>query len=91
MKASPAQVSFNSGELSRALDSRTDYSKFSSGCSIMENFIPTVQGPARRRGGTRFIAETLDSFKRSWLQRFEYSVDQAYILEFGDHYIIFYT
>jgi len=90
-KSSPAQVSFNSGELSRSLDARTDYSKYPSGCSIMENFIPTVQGPARRRGGTRFIKETKDSSKRSWLQRFEYSVDQAYILEFGDLYIRFYT
>lgn len=91
MKSSPAIVSFNSGELSRSLDARTDYSKYPSGCSIMENFIPTVQGPARRRGGTRFIAEVLNSANRIWLQRFEYSVDQAYILEIGDRYIRFYT
>lgn len=90
-KASPAQVSFNSGELSRALDARTDYAKYSSGCSIMENFIPTVQGPARRRGGTRFISEVKDSANKCWLQRFEFSVDQAYILEFGPLYIRFYT
>lgn len=90
-KASPAQVSFNSGELSRALDARTDYAKYASGCSIMENFLPTVQGPAKRRGGTRFIAEAKDSTKKTYLQRFEYSVDQAYVLEIGDQYIRFYT
>lgn len=90
-KAAPAQVSFNSGELSRSLDARTDYAKYPSGCSISENFIPTVQGPARRRGGTRFVAEVKNSAKRSYLQRFEYSVDQAYILEIGDLYIRFYT
>jgi hypothetical protein len=90
-KASPAQVSFNSGELSHSLDARVDYAKYASGCSIMENFIPTVQGPAKRRGGTRFIAEVKHSGNRTWLQRFEYSVDQAYILEFGEGYIRFYT
>lgn len=90
-KASPAIVSFNSGELSRSLDARTDYSKYPSGCSIMENFIPTVQGPARRRGGTRFISEVKFSSVKTWLVRFEYSVDQAYILEFGDAYVRFYT
>lgn len=90
-KASPAQVSFNSGELSRALDARTDYAKYSSGCSVLENFLPTVQGPAKRRGGTRFVAETKDSSARSWLVRFEYAVEQAYILEFGDQYVRFYT
>lgn len=90
-KASPSQVSFNSGELSRALDARVDYAKYASGCSIMENFLPTVQGPAKRRGGTRFISEVKDSTKKTYLQRFEYSVDQAYILEIGDQYIRFYT
>jgi hypothetical protein len=91
MKASPAQISFNSGELSRSLDARSDYSKYSSGCSILENFIPTVQGPARRRGGTRFIKPTKDQNQKSYLQPFEYSVDQAYILEIGHLYIRFYT
>jgi hypothetical protein len=90
-RAAPAQVAFNSGELSRSLDARTDYTKYPSGCSVMRNFIPTVQGPAKRRGGTRFIAAVKDNSKRVYLQRFEYSVDQAYILEFGDTYIRFYT
>lgn len=90
-KASPAQVAFNSGELSRALDARTDYAKYPSGCSVLENFIPTVQGPAKRRGGTRFIAGAKFHSSRCYLQRFEYSVDQAYVLEFGEFYIRFYT
>jgi hypothetical protein len=57
----------------------------------MVNFLPMVQGPARRRSGTRFVEEVKDSTDRTWLLRFEFSETQAYILEFGDQYIRFYT
>lgn len=90
-KASPILTSFNAGELSPYLDGRVDLNKYSSGCSKLENFIPTVQGPARRRSGTRFVEEVKDSANRTWLVRFEFSETQAYILEFGDQYIRFYT
>jgi hypothetical protein len=90
-KASPIQYSFNTGELSPTLEGRTDLNKYSSGCRTLENFIPMVQGPARRRSGTYFVEEIKNSANRSWLLRFEFSESQAYILEFGDQYIRFYT
>jgi hypothetical protein len=90
-KASPIQYSFNTGELSPTLEGRTDLNKYSSGCRTLENFIPMVQGPARRRSGTYFVEEIKNSSNRSWLLRFEFSESQAYILEFGDQYIRFYT
>jgi len=90
-KASPIQYSFNTGELSPTLEGRTDLNKYSSGCRTLENFIPMVQGPARRRSGTYFVEEVKNSANRSWLLRFEFSESQAYILEFGDQYIRFYT
>ena len=90
-KASPIQYSFNTGELSPTLEGRTDLNKYSSGCRTLENFIPMVQGPARRRSGTYFVEEIKNSANRSWLLRFEFSENQAYILEFGDQYIRFYT
>jgi hypothetical protein len=90
-KASPIQSSFNAGELSAALEGRTDLSKYSSGCKRLENFIPMIQGPARRRSGTRFVEEVKTSANRTWLLRFEFSETQAYILEFGNQYIRFYT
>lgn len=90
-KASPIIGNFNAGELSPMLDGRTDFNKYASGSSILENFVPTVQGPIVRRGGTRFVHEVKDSSKKVFLQLFEFSVDQAYILEFGNLYVRFYT
>jgi hypothetical protein len=89
-KASPIQTSFNSGELSPSMDGRVDLGKYASGCKRLQNFIPMVQGPARRRSGTRFVNEVKNSAARTWLIRFEFSETQAYILEFGNQYIRFY-
>src|SRR4051812_44341871 len=90
-RASPALTSFNAGELSPRLEGRVDTEKYQAGSKVCENFIPLIQGPATRRGGTRFIQETKTSAERSWLVRFEFSTAQAYILEFGNGYIRFYT
>ena len=90
-KASPIRSSFNAGELSPLLDGRVDVAKYANGCRTLENFIPTVQGPAVRRAGTRFVAEVKASANRTWLARFEFSNTQAYVLEFGDQYLRFYT
>lgn len=90
-KASPIQTSFNAGEFAPELDGRVDIGKYANACTRMENFIPLVQGPARRRGGTKFVAEVKDSADRTWLSRFEFNTEQAYILEFGDQYVRFFT
>jgi len=90
-KASPIQANFNAGEFSPTIDGRIDFPKYQNGCKRLENFIPLVQGPARRRSGTRFINEVKDSGDRTWLVRFEFAETDAYILEFGDQYIRFYT
>lgn len=90
-KAAPIQSSFNAGELSPILEGRVDLQKYSSGCKKLQNFIPLVQGPARRRSGTYFVEEVKDSADRTWLIPFEFSETQAYVLEFGDRYIRFYT
>jgi hypothetical protein len=90
-KASPALGNFNAGEFSPMLDGRTDFAKYTSACSIIENMVPTVQGPLVRRGGTRFVHEVKDSSARVLTIPFEFSVDQAYILEFGDLYCRFFT
>lgn len=93
MKASPSLSAFNAGELSPLLEGRSDgnfANTYRNGCRILENAIPTVQGPAIRRGGTMFISELKDSSKRAWLIRFVFSASQAFVLEFGDQYIRFY-
>lgn len=90
-KASPLRSSFNAGELSPLMSGRPDVQKYGNGCAVMENFIPTVQGPAVRRAGTRYVAEVKNSANRTWLATFEFSNTQAYVLEFGHQYIRFYT
>jgi len=91
MKASPLLENFNSGELSPMLDGRVGFEKYPNGASILENFIPTTQGPNVRRAGTRYVNEVKDSDKVVLLVPFEYSTTQAYMLEFGDLYVRFYT
>lgn len=90
-KSSPAITAFNSGELTPWMEGRIDQQKYQFGLHYLRNFIPLVQGPAMRRGGTRFVAEVADSTKRTWIRRFEFSQTQAFQIEFGDGYLRFYT
>jgi len=90
-KFNPIQTSFNSGEWSPLMYGRTDVGKYASACKQMVNFLPSVEGPAFARGGTMFVAEVKNSANRTWLMRFEFSATDAYMLEFGDQYIRFYT
>lgn len=90
-KASPIISSFNAGEFSPLLLGRTDVKYYQNGCRRCRNFLVSKQGPARRRPGNRFVAEVKTSANRTWLWRFEFNVQQAYVLEFGNLYIRFYA
>jgi len=90
-KASPAITNFNSGEFSPLLEGRIDFERYANGCVLVENWIPTVQGPAIRRAGTRYVAPVKTAANKVHLHPFEYSADTAYVIEFGDQYIRFYT
>jgi hypothetical protein len=90
-RSAPILSSFNAGELSPRLAGRVDVGKIANGCKVLENFIPLIQGPAVRRAGTRFVAETKTSSQKSWLVKFEYNVSQSYAIEFGHYYLRFYT
>lgn len=90
-RRSPAINSVNAGEFSPLTAGRFDIKYWVNGCRRLRNFIPMPQGPGRRRPGTRFVAEVKNSGHQTWLAPFEFSVDQAYVLEFGDFYIRFYS
>lgn len=90
-KASPIITSLNGGEFSPLLAGRVDLKYYPNGCRRIRNYILTKQGPARRRPGTRYVAEVKSSANRTWLAKFEFNVEQAYVLEFGDQYIRFYS
>lgn len=82
-RAAPLLSNFNAGELSPLLDGRSDLDFYRNGCSVLENCIPTVQGPAKIRGGLAFADYTLYQDTKSWLARFEFNYEQSYLLEFN--------
>jgi len=81
------QTSFTGGELSPKLEGRTDIVKYGQSVHTMENFIPLPYGGAVRRPGTYYVSEVKDSTKVTRLIPFQFSVTQAYILEFGNLYM----
>jgi len=88
-KVAAIQNNFNGGEVSPLVYGRPDLDKYGTGLKTCLNFIPLLQGPAERRPGTKHIVEVSDSSKATRLVRFEFSTEQAYILEFGDLYVRF--
>ena len=85
------QTDFLTGEISPILHGRVDAEKYANAVETCENFIINMHGGVERRGGTHFVSEVKDSTKKVRLIRFEFNREQAYILEFGDLYVRFYT
>lgn len=79
----PIWNTFNAGELSPLIDGRTDQEKYFAGCKKLRNLIPTVQGPATRRGGSRYMGPTRGN-GRAWFLPFEFNQAQSYVLELTD-------
>ena len=80
------QPSFTAGELSPALWARVDLSKYQSGLKTGKNIFVHPHGGASNRAGLEFIREVKDSADKANLIPFEFSVEQSYVLEFGDLY-----
>ncbi len=95
MRLHPAVLAFNAGELSPLLEGRVDWDFYSSGAAVMFNWLPTVEGPMRRRPGFELKGGPLganlgDEPKRGIvLGRFAFRADQSYLLEVGHHYMGF--
>lgn len=85
------QNSFNAGELDPLVYGRVDVAKYANSCRVLQNFIPTVQGPVQKRGGLRFIGEAKYPNRRCVLVPFKSSAVEHYMLEFGHYYIRFWT
>lgn len=90
MRASPILTAFNGGEFSAMLEGRSDLAKYPQAQKLRENFLLLPQGPAQRRGGTRYVTPIKSEASRAWLVRFEFNATQAFVLEFGDLYVRFY-
>lgn len=76
---------FNSGELSPRLEDRADVPKVLAGLRRAENVIITQEGGASRRPGLRYIGETRYSGHVARLLSFQFSYEQAYIIEAADY------
>lgn len=84
------QPSFNSGELTPRLVARLDFARYPSGLDTSENLILLPEGGVMRRSGTRFVSEIKSSAVKGRLKTFQFSTQQAYILEMGDQVLRFY-
>ncbi len=85
------QNNFTSGEISPRLSARVDFAKYENAVEALENFIILPHGGITRRPGTRYVAEVKDSSASTRLVSFKFNTEQAYILEFGNHYVRFYA
>ena len=83
-RANPLQAAFNAGELGPRMSGRVDFAKYRSAGARVENLTPLPQGGLTRRPGTRFVAAAADAHKRPRLIPFEFSTEQAYVLEACD-------
>ena len=74
-----AYTNFTGGEITASLASRYDLAKFKTSCRHLENFIPELHGPLRRRMGTCFLE---DLGGPAVLLPFQFSADpgQNYVL-----------
>ena len=85
------QANFTGGILSPRLGGRVDLAKYQTGLSQLHNFLVSPLGCVYRRPGSIFISQSeTNTTDGSVLVPFEYSVTQAYILEFSDSTITFY-
>lgn len=79
-------TSFTRGVLSPLALARTDYQGYFDGASILKNFLVRIQGPISRRPGTMFVSMSKSGSSIRAIP-FEFSTEQAYVLEFGNHYM----
>lgn len=84
------QTNFTGGEASNRLFGRVDLAKYGNSLEVMQNMLLMPQGGAIRRSGTRFLAQVKDSSQAVRLIPFQFSVTQAYVIEFGPLYVRFY-
>lgn len=87
---STIRPALNAGEWTPRLEGRVDLAGYTASCKVLENTIPTIQGPGFRRSGTLHTNKVKDNAERTWLVPFIRSRKIAYQIEFGDLYCRFY-
>jgi hypothetical protein len=89
-KATSIQTSFSSGEISPRLLGRVDLNQYYAGAGTCLNFALMPHGGVVKRSGLRFVAEAKHQDRKCRLIPFEFSSEQAYVIEAGHRYCRFY-
>lgn len=89
-KVTPIQDNFSGGEFGQLSDGRVSKDEYKTGLEKCYNYIPTIEGPAVRRPGSKFVANAKNPAQPPTLIPFRYSEDEQYMLEFGNNYLRFY-
>lgn len=84
------QEQFNYGQLGKLMRGRRDTGVYRAGAKTMVNYRPSIQGPAIKRKGTRFVREVKTSANATRLIPFVFSEDDSIIIELGNLYARFY-
>lgn len=81
--------SFGSGQVDPRMAGRSDFIKYFNSCLIAQNYLLNALGNIEFIAGTRYIGNTKNN-SVARIINFIYSVDIAYMLEFGENYIRFF-
>jgi hypothetical protein len=81
------QLNFAKGEIAEELIARIDVASYQSGVKTANNVIVMKYGGLKKRPGTRLVAEAWDATHPVRLIPFQFSLVQAFALEFGQNYM----
>lgn len=85
------QTNFTAGEISPRVLGRVDIDRYANAVEICENALPLIHGGVTNRYGSLYVAPAKNALKKARLIPFVFSTTQAYVLEFGESYIRFFT
>jgi len=88
-RVSTILTNFTSGEITPRLYGRVDAQLYNNSAKTLQNMFVFPQGGVTRRTGTQYSGTSKDGGKVR-LMPFEFSDEQAYVLEFGENYIRFF-
>lgn len=83
------RTAFIGGELDPLLEGRIDTEQHALGLSVCENFVPINEGPLIKRQGFEYVAPAQAT--GSWLTGFRPSIEQEYVIEWGEQNLRFFT
>jgi len=87
-RVSPIQESFAAGEISENVRGRVSSDVYKTGLKFCENWVPQVQGSIRMRDGSQYTGDMDPRNSAAVLFTFSVSLDQDFIVEVGDAFII---